>query len=512
MELRFDMGEPRVNKTTKNIKYLFLGQAITYLVTFAGRSVFIRCLDKEYLGVGGLFSNILSFLALAELGIGIAMNYFLYKPLAQNDEKTTAAYMNFYATAYRIIGLLVIFIGTLLTPLLPFIIKEQTGISNLWLIYLLYVLDSGATYFFSYKRAIFIADQNGYVDTLNHLYLSVCKTALQCLVLVFTHNFILYLCVQIILTLLFNIIISIKADRAYPYLKQYRKERISKTQRGELSRYIRAMMSHKAGSVLITGTDNILITMLDSIIVTGLYSNYYLITASLTKMSSQAYSAFTASVGNLNVLGEAEHKRTVFSRCFFLNNWITCFCSVCLWCLFQPFVTLWAGPDYLLSWSVIFVIVLDFYLRSMNQPAHSFKTAGGLFWNDRFRPIIEAAINLFISIALGRTMGILGVLWGTAISMIVTRCWVEPYVVFKYTLKQKGTWYCAEYAKFTALTVALALFTNALVKLLPYGSIMAFIVQCMICVVVPNAIMVFLFHRKPEFRYALDLVRKKLRR
>lgn len=506
------MGESRVQKAARSIKYLLLGQVIACLATFVGRSVFIYCLNKEYLGIGGLFNNILSLLSLADLGIGAALNYFLYKPLAEKDERETAAYMNFYAVAYRVIGIAVLAIGAALIPLLPHIIREQTSIPNISLIYFLYVLNSAVTYFFSYKSAIFIADQNGHVDARNNIYLSVGKTFFQCVILLLTRDFILYLVVQALTTLAFNIRISVKANRAYPFLKEYRKERITKQQRRDLFQYTKAMTMYKSGMVLITGSDNVLITMLDSLIITGLYSNYALILTALNRISAVVYSALTSGFGNLNVLSDSEHKRTVFARCFFLNNWITCFCCVCLWCLFQPFITLWAGADYLLAWPVVFIIVFDFYLRNMNQPVHSFKSATGLFWKDRYCSIIEATINLLVSIILGRTMGILGILWGTAISMVVTRTWVEPYVVIKHALGQDGKWYCVEYGKFTVLTVALAFITNRLVMLLPYGNIAAFVGQVFICMIVPNAIMILLFHRKAEFRYALDLVRKKLRR
>ena len=506
------MGESRTTKIARNVKYLLLVQALTYLITFAGRSVFIRCLDKEYLGVGGLFGNILSVLALAELGISVAMNYFLYKPLANDDETTIAAYMNFYARAYRVVGCFVIVAGSALIPFLPSIIGTQTSIENLPLIYFLYVLSSGVSYFFSYKRSIFIADQKSYVDALNHLYTVLAQNVLQSIVLILTQNFILYLIVQISLVLLFNIIISRKADREYPFLKKHRDARITKTQKQELFRYVGAMMSHKVGSVVVNGTDNILITVMDSIVSTGLYSNYSLIVTSINKVVSQIFSALTASVGNLNVVGETEHKRTVFARCVFLNSWITCFCCVCLWSLFQPFVTLWAGEDYLLDRFVVFIIVLNFYIRNMNHPAQTFKVAGGLFWNDRFRPLAEAVINLVASILLGRVMGFAGILLGTAISALATNFWIEPYVVFKHALKERGVWYFLEYAMFTVLTVALSYGTNALVCLISFGSVLGFVVQCVVCVIVPNAVMLLLFHKKPEFIYAKELLMKKLRR
>ncbi len=506
------MNESRVAKMTKNVKYSLILQVLSYVITFAGRSVFIRCLDKAYLGVGGLFSNILSLLALAELGIGVAMNFFLYKPLANKEEKTVSAYMNFYATAYRVIGCSVIAIGALLTPALPYIIKDPAGVENITLIYLLYVLSSGVSYFFSYKRSIIIADQNGYIDSLNQVYTSLVKTVLQCIVLVLTRNFILYLIVQIAVVLLFNIVISVQADRRYPFLKQYKNERLSKDKKKELFRYIGAMMSDKVGAVVVTGTDNILITMLDSLISTGLYSNYSLIVTSLDKVITPVYSSLSASVGNLNALSETEHKRTVFARCVFLNSWITCFCCVCLWSLFQPFVTLWAGDGYLLDWSIVFVIVLNFYLRTMNRPAHTFKMAGGFFWNDRFRPIIEAAINLIASLILGQRMGFVGVLWGTAISFVAMRFWVEPYVLFKHSFQQSTGRYFVEYGKFTVLTVVLSYVTNWLVCLIPYGSVFGFLGQCMICLIVPNTVMLLLFRKKSEFVYAKDLLMKKLLR
>ncbi len=507
------MSESRTKKVARNVKYSLLVQAIVYLVTFAGRSVFIRCLDKEYLGVGGLFSNILSVLALAELGVSVAMTYFLYKPLAERDEKQIAAFMNFYATAYRLIGCFVLVVGAAVTPFLPYIIRDPGGIENIPLIYLLYVASSGVSYFFAYKRTIIIADQNGYIDSVNHMLSVLVQNVLQCIVLLIWKNFILYLLVQILTVILFNIIISVQADRRYPFLRKLKKERLTKEQTKEMFRYIGAMMSHKVGSVVVNGTDNILITTFDGLVKTGLYSNYSLVVTSLNKLISQLFSSLSASVGNLNAVSEVEHKRVVFKRCVFINGWLSCFCSVCLWCLFQPFVTLFTGgADYLLDWSVVFVVVLNFFLRNMNHPVQTFKVAGGYFWNDRFRPIAEAGINLIASIILGHIMGLPGVLWGTAISALATNFWVEPYVVFKHNLKQSPLSYFASYGMFTVLTVVLAYATNLIVTLLPYGNIFAFAVQCAICMIVPNVLLAILFWKKPEFVYAKNLILNKLKR
>ena len=506
------MGESRTKKIARNVKYSLIVQAVTYILTFVGRAVFIRCLDQEYLGVGGLFSNILSLLALAELGIGVAMNYFLYKPLATSDEKMVSAYMNFYASAYRAIGCFILVVGAALTPFLPVIVGEMSGIEHLSVIYLLYVFSSGASYFFAYKRSLIIADQNGYLDSLNHMYMVFVQTVLQSVVLILTHNFILYLIVQIASVLAFNIIISVQADRRYPYLKRYKKVRLDRDQKQELFRYIGAVMSHKVGTVVVYGTDNILITMLDGIVSTGLYSNYSLIIASVRKVIAQVFSAISASVGNLNVTSEIEHKRMVFKRCTFVNGWIACFCSVCLWCLFQPFITLFAGADYLLDWSIVFVVVLEFFIHTMNYPARTFKTAGGYFWNDRYRPIAEASINLVASIVLGRIMGLAGVLWGTVISALTTNFWIEPYVVYKHNLKESPISYFTNYGMFAVLTAAISYVTNLIVTLLPYGNVFAFVVQCMICAIVPNVLLAFLFWKKPEFVYAKNLLLSKLKK
>ena len=506
------MSESRTKKVARNAKYSLLVQALIYLVTFIGRSIFIHCLDQEYLGVGGLFSNILSVLALAELGVSVAMTYFLYKPLSERDEKQIAAYMNFYALAYRVIGCFVLIAGAAVTPFLPYIIRDPGGIENIPLIYLLYVTSSGVSYFFAYKRTIIIADQNGYIDSVNHMLSVLVQNVLQCVVLLLWKNFILYLAVQIATVILFNIIISIQADKRYPFLRKLKKERLSKTQMKEMFRYIGAMMSHKVGSVVVNGTDNILITTFDGLVKTGLYSNYSLIITSLNKLISQLFSALAASVGNLNAVSEVEHKRIVFRRCTFLNGWMTCFCSVCLWCLFQPFVTLWAGSDYLLDWSVVFVVVLNFFVRTMNHPVQTFKVAGGYFWNDRFRPIAEAVINLVASVVLGRIMGLPGILWGTAISALATNFWVEPYVVFKHNLKESPLSYFTEYGMFTALTVVLSYFTNRIVMLIPYGTVFGFLAQCAICLIVPNVLLAVLFWKKAEFVYVKQLLLGKLKK
>ena len=220
----------RIGKTVKNTRYALISQIITIVISFLNRTIFIHYLNAEYLGLNGLFSNILSLLSLAELGVGSAITINMYKPIAQEDNQKVKQLMNFYKTAYTIIGIVVLGLGISLLPFLDFFIEERPNIPHLEWIYILYVLNSSASYFFSYKRSIIFVNQNNYIDSINTCEQSIVQTIVQNTVLILTRDYILYFIVQILIIILFNFIISKKADRIYPYLVHNR-ERLEKKER-----------------------------------------------------------------------------------------------------------------------------------------------------------------------------------------------------------------------------------------------------------------------------------------
>ena len=307
--------------------------------------LFIRILGAEYLGINGLFTNIVTMLSLVELGIGPAIIFSLYKPLAENDIKKVQALMQLYKKAYTIIGFIVAVLGICITPFLHYFIKELPDISNITLIYVLFVINSAISYFFAYKRNLIIADQRRYVDMLYRYSFFSILNIMQIVFLYITGSYIIFLILQIISTLLENIVVARRADKMYPLLKQRKHEKLDLETVQEIKKNTGAMVLHKIGDIALNATDNIVISAKVGIIWVGLYSNYLLIITALNIMIGQFFTSITASIGNFGITEGKEKVILIFQKVLFANFWMYGLSGICLYYLFNPFIDLWLGEN-----------------------------------------------------------------------------------------------------------------------------------------------------------------------
>ena len=499
----------RLANSVRNIKVGTIGLLVSYLCSFISRKVFVVYLSAEYLGLNGLFSNILSLLSLAELGVGSAICFSLYKPLAFKETYKIQALMQLYRKAYTIIGLAVLVVGLSFTPLLPYLLKDIPDISNLGLLYSLYVVNSACTYFLSYKRTILIADQKRYIDSLYYYSFQIIKNLLQIVVLIATRNYILFLAVMLVMTIIENLVISNKVNSIYPFLKDKGKKELSRDEKFQIKRNVFALTFHKIGSVLVNGTDNILLVKFVSLVSAGLYANYIMIQSAITGIISIIFSSITASVGNLSVEKESEGSKPVFDQLFFISSWIFGFSALCLLFLFNPFISLWLGSEYLFSPGVVFVIVLNFYLSNMLRPVRTFKDSLGLFWADRYKSLFESLINLVVSIFLAMHFGLIGVFIGTTVSNLATCFWIEPYVLYKQGFNKPLGSYYVTYFVYSLVFVVAGFITFGLLSLVELDNhLLDFLASMCICAIVPNLVFLIAFYRTSEFRNTILLFEK----
>ena len=269
--------ESRTKSSFKNIIFTVGGQLSKEVLAFVVRTVFIKTLATEYLGVNGLFTNILSFLSLAEMGVGSALIFSMYKPMADHDEERLKMYMAVYKKVYTFIGIFILAGGASLTPFLDVFMKERPNIPHLELIYILYLLNTGATYFFAYKGSIFNADQRAYIVTANTTLFNIVQSVVRIVVLLTTKNFIAYLSLSIIVVYIQNFTIAKKADKAYPFIKEKNVQKLPKEEAKTLSKNIGALLLHKVGAVILNSSDNIIISKFVGVVSVGLFSNYSLI-------------------------------------------------------------------------------------------------------------------------------------------------------------------------------------------------------------------------------------------
>lgn len=499
----------RTENSIINSAMSIVTQVLTVVLNFAVKTVFIKMLSDEYLGVNGLFTNIITMLSLADLGIGIAIPYSLYKPLAKKDEHKINVLMNFYKKVYTIIGIAVLLIGLSLTPFLGLIIKDiPKNVPHLSLIYILFVIHSASSYFFVYKKFLIDSDQKGYITSRIIFTFSTLLSIIQIILLVTTKNYILFLLSSIILVIIQNIYISSKANKLYPFIKNKTDEKLEKEDMEGIKKNVSSLFIYKVGTVIMNGTDNIIISKFIGLIIVGFYSNYVLIINSITTVLNQIFNAITSSIGNLVVTTNKKRSKEVYDNLNFANFWLYALFGVCIIVLINPFINIWIGKKYVMGFSIVFLLVLNFYVLGMQSVTNSFRNAYGLFWIAKYRPIIMVIINIVISVVLVQFIGIEGVLIGTLISRLVTTAWLDPYIVHKYGFEISPKSYYIDYLKYLVIFIAISIILNYFVSMITINNIFILILIAILVVISVNVILVLLFFKTSEFNYFYDKIKK----
>lgn len=359
------------------------GQLMNQVLLFISRMVFIHYLSAAYLGVNGLFTDVLGILNLAELGVGTAMIYSLYEPAAKNDEHRLAQLINLYRLLYRIVAVVVLLVGLALMPFLGFFIKDSSGIEHLRLIYLMYVANSVCSYLLSYKNSIYLAYQKAYVRNLWAQLCDAVKTLFQIVLIVLTGNFILYLAVQFVMQFIPNIIVSVKVDKEFPYLKECR-ELPEKEKFHGILRNVGAMSFHKLGTVIVRNTDSLLMSSFVGLLSVGIYSNYKLVLSGINNLMDKFSNAFTGSLGNLGAIEDETRVYSIYRELDLLFFVIYAYWTAGLFALFNAFITLCFSAEYCFSTATVAVLVTEFYVSGQRKVNLLFREAKGLFWYDRY--------------------------------------------------------------------------------------------------------------------------------
>lgn len=502
--------QSRTKNSFINVITAVSGQGISIIISFIARVIFIRQLGEVYLGVNSLFTNIVGLLSLAELGVGTAINYSLYRPLAENDIPKIKCLMDLYRKVYITIGIVIILIGNALIPFLHCFMKaSDTGsVANLRFIFFLFVLNSSVSYFYSYKRALIISDQKRYIATIYRYVFFVLMNIFQIIFLLLTKSFIVFLIITLICTIAENIMVSKKADKMYPFLKDRNSDKLDPDITNEIKKNTIALLYHKVGSSVVNSTDNILISKIVGIISVGKYSNYQLITNALNIIMAQLFMALTASIGNLGVTESSEKSERVLFQIFFLNFWINCTITASIYATVNLLIESWFGLNMILSQNVLSCIVINYYLYQIRRTVMTYRDAYGLFWYDRYKALVEAVINLVVSIVLGLRIGLIGIFIGTIVSTVTTSLWVEPYILFKYGFKKKAYKYYFTLLLYTLVTVVTCIVCKLLTEVLKLNGFIGFLCGVIVCVITAALIISIIFFRTRQYAYFLDLIKK----
>lgn len=503
--------ESRTDKSIKNIS-ISLGMYFFQLIfSFVNRIIFIRYLGTEYLGVNGLFSNILAFLTLAESGIGNAMAYALYKPLKDENRERIKSIMHLYDRLYWAVGFAVLVLGFLLTPFLGFLIKDiPEDMPLLSLYYLLYVLNTGISYFYSYRRTILICDQKLYISNIVRTFSFTVLAILQAVILFLTHSFLLYLVSMIVMTIAENLLVSYMATKHYPYLNDKNIAKLDNETIINIRKNVGAIFIQKLGNAIIDSTDNIILSKFVGIIIVGIYSNYVMLVNVVMRVMDNVFSSISASIGNLLTDQQSKHSKLVFDRLLFACASLHGFVAVGMFCLLNPFVQNWLGEEYKISTAVVLIVCVNFYLRGVRRPINLYKEAGGIFWKDRYRTLIEAATNLIVSIPLTLKYGLLGTLLGTTISMLMFSFWYEAFLVYKNVLNSDFKDYIRQQSIYVIITLLVGVVSFFVGELIPSDSWGWLILKGIVCCLVVSILYILIYSRNEKAYFFIDIAKNKL--
>lgn len=502
----------RTEYSVMNTSVAFVAQIMAILMGFFTRIVFTRTLSEGYVGINGLFTDILNILSLSELGVGTAITYALYGPIARKDIKKQQILMRMFRTFYRITATVVLLAGLMLVPFLDVLMKNRPDVDHLILIYLLYLGNSVVSYLLIYKKTLVDAHQMNYITVLNHNGFLILQDILQIIVLLCTKNFILFLIIAVVCTISANINMSRKAEKLFPYLKEPCKEKLPEEEKKEIFKNVKAMLMHKLGNVVVNNTDNLLISSFVGVISAGLYSNYYLVIGSVRQVLDQAFQGVAASVGNLGVTEDKGKVHSIYNLLFFISQWMYGFAGICLYEMLNPFVELAFGPQYVFASNIVLVLCINFFVNGTRKATLIFKESMGLFWYDRYKSVVEAALNLIISIVLVLKMGIVGIFIGTFCSTILTSIWLEPYILHKFRFEKSPIPFFLKYIRMAIVMMLVWWCTDYCAMLYQGNVFMTLLYRLVICVIVPNILLLLVYCKTKEWKTIWELLKKIVKR
>lgn len=491
----------RTKNVTINASLGMISQIIKVIIDFILRTVFIKMLGTEYLGVNGLFTNVLTILSFAELGIGNAIIFSMYKEIANNNTEKIKSLMQLYKKTYISIGCFVLFVGLIITPFIKYTINGVPNIKeSIYLIYILFLFNTAVSYFFTYKKAIISAHQKEYIINIYRLITEILRVALQILVLIITRNFVLYLIIQIFTTVLDNILCSKKADNMFPYLKDKDVTLIDKTEKKSIFDNVKSLVMYKFGSIILNGTDNIIISKMLGLTSVGLLSNYTLLINTVSMIIASALNGFTASVGSLNANDDTKKQERIFKQMHVISVWIYGFCAIAFMILANDFVTLWIGNEYNLPLLAVFAMALHLYVNGVQFAGYTYRVTLGLFNKGKYCPIIASIINIILSIMLAKRMGVAGVLLATSISRFVTTTWYDIYMVYKFKLNKSPLKFYLKYLLNFVIVIFIGIVCYNILSLIESISIMKFALKVILCAIIPNIMFLLIFFKTTEFK------------
>ena len=497
----------RTKNAKRNVLFGLINRVINLLLPFVVRTAMIYSLGKDYLGLSGLFTSILSVLNLTELGVGSAIVYHMYKSIAEDDEETVCALLNYYRKVYKIIGITVLIIGVMLIPFLPRLIKGgYPSDINLAFLYLVYLVDTVSSYLlFAYYNSLLNAFQRNDITSNIGTIITILRYLTQALLLFLFKDYLLFIIVLPATTILSNIFTAMAARKYYP---QYTcRGSITSKMRKDIEIKVKGMLISKVQAVTRNSFDSIFITAFLGLGQNAIYSNYYYIMSNIISVLYIFIPAITGGVGNSVASESVEKNYADMNKINFIYMWMSGWCAICLACLYQPFTKLWVGEGMMFPTSIMLLFCIYFYVLKMGDIRFVYFEVNGLWWENRYKSIIEAAGNITLNYYLGKKFGIYGILVATILTIIVINFGLGTTTVFKYYfgMDKLASYYFKQFI-YIVVTVISGGLTYYACSFLPNNSIMCLLGKTCICAFLPNVLYLLFYLNNPDFKIAVPWI------
>lgn len=496
----------RSKNASRNIKFGVILKLYQIICPFIIRTAMIHLLGMEYVGLNSLFNSILQVLNLTELGVGTAMVFSMYKPIAEEDYDKICKLMQMYKVYYRIIGVVIAAVGLAITPVVPKLISSDSQIPlNIIYLYWMNLAYTVLSYWlFAYKSSILQAHQRTDVTSKVTLVANTCTYILQFLLLLLFKDYYLYLLGMLLGQAMNNILTAFMADKMYPQYKAG--GRLPKNEVKEINQRVRDLFTAKVGGVIQNSADSIVISAFLGLTLLAKYNNYYYIMNSVFGFIIILFNSCMAGIGNSLVVETKEKNYQDLKKISLLTEWVAGFCACCLLCLYQPFMKIWVGEDNLLEMGVVICISVYLYIIVTNQVLCLYKDAAGIWRKDRYRPLITALVNLLLNLASVKILGLYGVVLSTVVSMLIVGM---PWLIrnlFSELFHRHSLEFVRLLFYYFLTTVIASAATYFLCHFIDDLGLITFVIKVVICMTIPNVVFVVSFRRKQEFKSALQLV------
>lgn len=507
------MSASRTENTRRNIIWGMVNKIVILVIPFIIRTIIIKSLGADYLGLTSLFTSILQVLNLTELGFSSAIVFCMYKPIAEKQTDIICALMNMFRKVYRMIGLIILGIGILISPFLPALISGTWPAEiNIYILYFIYLANTVVSYLlFAYKSALLIAHQRNDVDVNITTVTFFIQYLAQIIAIVVFKNFYAYAIAYLIFTIIGNIARSIIVDKMFP---QYIcKGKLTDDQKSDIKKRVLGAFIQKICSTTRNSLDTIFLSAFLGLTTITIYGNYYYILSAVHGILTVIITAVTASVGD-SIARESTEKNLYDMKKFsFMYAWISGWCTVCMICLYQPFMEIWVGKELMFPFQTVIVFCIYFYSLTIGDIRTVYTTGAGLWWEGRYRSIAETIANIILNWILGKLFGVNGIIAATIISLLVINFLWGTQILFKYYFKgKKAITFYLEHLFYGAVVVAVCYVSFKLCNIVRFEGVFGVIIKAIFVTIISNLLFFICYCKNQYFGDLISLTKYILRR